>query len=203
MWQQSDVENKTIMDGMRPGDYILEDIDGDGKITSDKDRQFLGTSKENFRWSLTNTFNYKDFSLLVYINSIWGGNGYYLSGSNTPYYDEYVNSSAHNRTVYDYWTPSNVDAKYPRSDYQQNARYKGTKYMDRSFIKLQKLALSYNLSKLVKQYGINNMRLILSADNLLTIAPHWDGLDPETGSGVTISSSPSIRTYQVSLMFNF
>ena len=203
MWQQEDVDNGTIMDGMRPGDYKLEDVDGDGKITSDKDRQFLGTSKENFRWSLTNTLEYKDFSLMIYINSIWGGNGYFQSGSNTPYYDEYINSAAHNRSVFDYWTPRNTDAKYPRLDYNSNARYKGTKYMDRSFIKLQKVALSYDLSRFVKRFGFNNMRLSLSADNLLTFAPHWDGLDPETGSGLTISSSPSIRTYQMTLLFNF
>ena len=203
MWQQSDVDNGTIMEGMRPGDYKLEDVDGDGKISSDKDRQFLGTSKENFRWSLTNTLSYKDFSLMVYINSIWGGNGYFLSGNNTPYTDEYVNSAAHNRTVYDYWTPDNTDAKYPRPDYQANARYKGTKYVDRSFIKLQKIALSYDLSRLVKPYGFNNMRLSLSADNLFTFAPHWDGLDPETDSGLKITAFPSIRTYQMTLMFNF
>lgn len=203
MWQQSDVDNGTIMEGMRPGDYKLEDVDGDGKISSDKDRQFLGTSKENFRWSLTNTLSYKDFSLMVYINSIWGGNGYFLSGNNTPYTDEYVNSAAHNRTVYDYWTPDNTDTKYPRPDYQANARYKGTKYVDRSFIKLQKIALSYDLSRLVKPYGFNNMRLSLSADNLFTFAPHWDGLDPETDSGLKITAFPSIRTYQMTLMFNF
>lgn len=203
MWQQSDVDNGTIMEGMRPGDYKLEDVDGDGKISSDKDRQFLGTSKENFRWSLTNTLSYKDFSLMVYINSIWGGNGYFLSGNNTPYTDEYVNSAAHNRTVYDYWTPENTDAKCPRPDYQANARYKGTKYVDRSFIKLQKIALSYDLSRLVKPYGFNNMRLSLSADNLFTFAPHWDGLDPETDSGLKITAFPSIRTYQMTLMFNF
>ncbi len=203
MWQQKDVDNGTIMEGMRPGDYKLEDVDGDGKISSDKDRQFLGTSKENFRWSLTNTFDYKGFSLMIYINSIWGGNGYFLSGNNTPYYDEYINSGAHNRTVFDYWTPQNTGAKYPRLDYNSNARYKGTKYMDRSFIKLQKVALSYDLSPYVKPFGFNNMRLSLSADNLFTFAPHWDGLDPETDSGLKISSSPSIRTYQMTLLFNF
>ena len=108
-----------------------------------------------------------------------------------------------NRTIYDYWTPTNTDAKYPRPDYNQNARYKGTKYVDRSFIKLQKIALTYNLSRYVKQFGINNLRLSVSADNLFTIAPHWDGLDPETNAGLTISSQPSIRTYLMTLMFNF
>ena len=203
MWQQEDVDNGTIMEGMRPGDYKIEDVNGDGQITSDADRQFLGTSKENFRWSLTNTLDYKDWSLMFYFNSIWGGNGYYLSGSNTPYFDEYVNNPNLNRTVYDYWTPTNTDAKYPRPDYQQNARYTTTKYVDRSFIKLQKIALTYNLSRYVEQFGINNLRLSVSADNLFTIAPHWDGLDPETNAGNTISAQPSIRTYLMTLMFNF
>ena len=89
MWQQEDVDNGTIMEGMRPGDYKLQDVDGDGAISSDKDRQILGTSKENFRWSFTNTFQYKDLSLMLYFNSVWGGNGYYLASS-TPYFDGYV-----------------------------------------------------------------------------------------------------------------
>jgi TonB-linked SusC/RagA family outer membrane protein len=202
MWQQSDVDDGTIMDGMRPGDYKLEDVNGDGKITSDEDRQFLGDSNANFRWSWTNTLTYKDLSLFIYFNSVWGGNGHFLSGSNTPYNDPYVNSGNLNRTVYDYWTSENTDATYPRPDYAK-ASYRGTKYMDRSFIKLQKVALNYNLSKYVKPFGIEGMSASISADNLFTIAPHWDGLDPETGAGVTISSSPSIRTYLMTLMFNF
>lgn len=202
MWQQEDVDNGTIMEGMRPGDYKLEDVNGDGKIDSTNDRQFLGTTKENFRWSMTNTLTYKDWSLMIYINSIWGGNGYFQS-ANTPYTDEYINSAAHNRTVLDYWTPENVDAKYPRLDYTQNARYRGTLYQDRSFIKLQKVALTYNLSRWVKNIGLNNMKLSLSADNLFEYSPHWDGLDAETGQGLSINTRPSIRTYQMNLTFNF
>ena len=202
MWQQNDADNGTIMEGMRPGDYKIEDLNGDGKIDSENDRQFLGTSKENFRWSMTNTFTYKDWSLMVYINSIWGGNGYFQS-PNTPYNDEYINSGQHNRTILDYWTPENTDAKYPRLDYQTNARYKGTLYQDRSFIKLQKVALAYNLSKYVKKIGLNNMKLSLSADNLFEFSPYWDGLDAETGQGMSINARPSIRTYQMNLIFNF
>lgn len=202
MWQQSDVDNGMIMEGMRPGDYKLVDVDGDGKITSDKDRQFVGNTNPNFRWSLTNTLNYKEFSLMVYFNSVWGGNGYYLSEKNTPYNDGYANNPNINHPVYDYWTPENTDAKYPRPDYK-NAAYQGIKYIDRSFIKLQKVALSYDLSRFVKPAGFNNMILSVSADNLFTFAPHWDGLDPETDQGVYDQALPSIRTYQMTLMFNF
>ena len=202
MWQQEDVDNGSIMEGMRPGDYKLEDLNDDGQIDSENDRQFLGTSKENFRWSMTNTLTYKDWSLMIYINSIWGGNGYFLS-ANTPYNDEYINSGQHNRTILDYWTPENTDAKYPRLDYQKNARYKGTLYQDRSFIKLQKIALTYNLSRFVKKIGFNDMKLSLSADNLFEFSPYWDGLDAETGQGLSINARPSIRTYQMNLVFNF
>lgn len=202
MWQQEDVDNGTIMEGMRPGDYKIEDVNQDGKIDSEHDRQFLGTSKENFRWSMTNTLTYKDWTLMIYINSVWGGNGYFKA-PNTPYNDEYINSGAHNRTILDYWTPENTDAKYPRLDYQQNARYTATLYQDRSFIKLQKVALTYNLSKFVKKIGLNNMKLSLSADNLFEFSPYWDGLDAETEQGLSINARPSIRTYQMNLIFNF
>ena len=202
MWQQEDVDNGTIMEGMRPGDYKLQDVDGDGAISSDKDRQILGTSKENFRWSFTNTFQYKDLSLMLYFNSVWGGNGYYLASS-TPYFDGYVNRGDLNHPVYDYWTPTNTDAFYPRIDYKDNASYTGTLYLDRSFIKLQKVSLSYDLSRYVRPMGIHNLSLTLSADNLWTFAPHWKGLDPETGQGLNDESRPSIRTYLLTLMFNF
>lgn len=207
MYQQANKDNGTIMTGMRPGDYILEDVADangtkDGKITSDKDRQFLGNSNPNFRWSLTNTFNYKEFSLLVYVYSIWGGNGYFLSGSNTPYNDGYSGNGAINHPVYDYWTPTNTGAMFPRLDYSR-AAYRGIKYFDRSFIKLQKVALSYDFTKMVKPLGIYGLSCSLSADNLFTYAPHWVGLDPETNSGLTASSIPSIRTYLFSVTVNF
>lgn len=203
MWQQKDKDNGTIMSGMRPGDYKLEDVDGGGAITSDKDRQFIGNTNPNFRWSWTNTLQYNNFSLMLYFYSVWGGNGWYLSENNTPYYDGYVNNGAVNHPVYDYWTSTNTGAKFPRPDYADNAAYTGTKYIDRSFIKLQKVSLTYNVSNLVKSWGINGATCSFSADNIFTYAPHWEGLDPETDSGLSSSSLSSIRTYLFSLSFNF
>lgn len=207
MWQQEDKDNGTIMSGMLPGTYKLEDVPDvngvvDGKITSDKDRQFIGNSKENFRWSLTNNFKYKELSLMVYLYSIWGGNNYYLSGNNTPYNDGYANRGDLNHTVYDYWTPTNPGATYPRPNVA-SAAYRGVKYFDRSFIKLQKMSLSYDFTKLVKPWGINGLSCSISADNLFTYAPHWEGLDPETNTGLNFNGIPSIRTYLFAVSLNF
>ena len=202
MWQQEDKDAGTIMTGMLPGTFKLEDVNADGKITSDKDRQFIGNSKENFRWSITNTFKYKELSLMVYLYSIWGGNDYYLSGNNTPYNDGYANRGDLNHTDYDYWTPTNTGAMFPRPNYA-NAAYRGVKYFDRSFIKLQKMSLTYDFTKMVKPWGINGLSCSLSADNLLTYAPHWKGLDPETNTGLNFNGIPSIRTYLLAVSINF
>ena len=203
MWQQEDKDAGTIMEGMRPGDYMLEDIDSDGAITSDKDRQIIGNTDPNFRWSFTNTFKYKQISLMLYVYSVWGGNDYYLSDNNDPYNDGYVNTPNINHPVFDYWTPTNTNALFPRPDYKFSSQYPGIKYFDRSFIKLQKVSLSYDLSKFVKPWGINGMTCSLCADNIFTYAPHWEGLDPETDSGVTVNSVPSIRTWLFSVSLNF
>ncbi len=203
MWQQEDEDNGTIMNGMKPGYFKLEDVDGDGAISSDKDRQFIGTTEPNFRWSWTNTLKYKNLSMMLYFYSIWGGNGHYLSTTNTPYNDGYINFEAMNHPVYDYWTPTNTDAMFPRADYYSKTPYRGIKYIDRSFIKLQKVSLTYNMSDLVKPFGIHGLSCSLSADNLFTYAPHWVGLDPETNNGVTDRAIPSIRTYLFSVSLNF
>ncbi|MEQ6118786.1 SusC/RagA family TonB-linked outer membrane protein [Reichenbachiella sp. MALMAid0571] len=199
MWQEEDSD---IMTGLRPGDYLIEDINGDGVISSEDDRQIIGNTNPNFRWSLTNTFKYKDFSLMAYVYSIWGGKDWYLSGENNPHQDFGVDRTDINHPIYDYWTPTNTGAEFPRPDYG-DAAYRSKKYYDRSFIKLQKVALSYDFSRLVEPTGINGLTLTLSADNLWLHAPHWDGLDPETEQGLTNDARPSIRTYLLSLSANF
>lgn len=203
MWQTEDSVKQVIMTGMRPGTYKLSDVNNDGKITSDSDRVFIGDSKPAYTWSLTNTVKYKDFSLMVYIYSMWGGNGHFLSGSNTPYNDAYANNPAINHPVYDYWTPNNPNGMFPRLNYTTAAAYRGVKYFDRSFIKLQKISLTYDLTKMVKKYGVGGMTFSVSADNLLTYAPHWVGLDPETNSGLTDVSIPSLRTFMGVININF
>lgn len=210
MWQQEDVDDGTIMTGMRPGDYKTEDVpdingEVDGQITSDMDRQILGNTKPNFRWSFTNTVNYKRWSMMVYLYSIWGGNNWYLSGSNTPYFDFGVFRTDINHPIYDYWTPDNTDALFPRLNYSEikNEAHGVKKYFDRSFIKLQKVSISYDLSDVVKPLGINSLKVSLSGDNLATYAPHWLGLDPETNQGLENDHRPSLRNYSLSVLVNF
>ncbi len=209
MWQQADKDNGTIIAPFKPGTYKLEDVNGDGKIVSGSgvdDRQFLGTTNPNFRWSLANTFSYDKVSLLVYINSVWGGNGYFLA-KNTPQNDPYASRGDMNHPVYDYWTPTNTDAEFPRPSSFVSGRptdaSNTSKYYDRSYIQLQKIALNYDISQYFKQIGVNGFNLAISGENLFTYAPHWLGLDAATGNGLSTSSIPSLRTVSINLNVNF
>lgn len=202
MYQQSDVDNGTIMNGWRPGEYIIEDLDNSGTITSDKDRQILGSEKENFRWSFTNTFEYKGISLMVYLYSIWGGNGWYLSKANNQNNNMAANPAV-NCPVFDYWTPNNTGAYFQRPDYGRTGAVRAYKPVDRSFIKLQKISLTYDVGQWLKNSFVGNLVVGVSADNLLTFAPHWIGLDPETNQGTLEGAIPSVRTYNISVALNF
>ena len=134
--------------------------------------------------------------------SVWGGNGWFQT-TNAPYTDFGARVTRVNMVVYDYWTPENTGALFPRPDYWENSAYKRHKYFDRSFIKLQKVALTYDFSSMVKPIGIQGLTTTLSADNLAAYAPHWVGLDPETAQGLQSSSRPSLRTILFSVALNF
>lgn len=202
MYQQADVDNGTIMKGWRPGEYRIEDLDNSGTITSDKDRQILGSEKENFRWSFTNTFDYKGISLMVYLYSVWGGNGWYLSKANNQNNNMAANPAV-NCPVFDYWTPNNTGAFFQRPDYGRAGAVRAYKPTDRSFIKLQKISLTYDVGQWIKDSFLSDLMIGVSADNLFTFAPHWKGLDPETNQGMIDAGVPSIRTYNLSVALKF
>lgn len=70
VWQVADsTEAKKY--GLLPGDFHVEDVNGDGKY-SDDDRQFIGNTNPKFRWTLRNEFSYKNFYLSFMMYSVWG-----------------------------------------------------------------------------------------------------------------------------------
>ena len=131
------------------------------------------------------------------------GNGYFINCGNTPWNDAYANRGDINHPIYDYWTPTNTNAEFPRPSYVTKATSRAPKYYDRSFIRLQKVALGYEATKYVKKYGIQGLNISISVDNLGTYAPHWIGLDAATGAGVNASAIPSLRNLMMNFNINF
>ncbi|KAA6316800.1 TonB-dependent receptor SusC, partial [termite gut metagenome] len=202
MWQMADYKAGIIPNGFTYGTYKVRDIDGDGEYTAAKDRKILGYTDPSYRFSIQNVLQYKNWELKAFINSIQGGKDYYYAQPGNVLLNP-DNIFQSNRFKWDYWTPENPNARYrqigffpPALDYQYSP------YIQRSFIRLQNLTLSYKVPPAVlKKIGVNNLNVYATGNNLFTITD-WDGWDPETGTGLG-GDYPLLRTYSVGINFDF
>ncbi len=197
------------------GMYEVVDQNEDGKLDSQNDYKILGYNDPSYRFSISNTFNYKNWSLFAFINSIQGGKDYYYGLD--VLMDEHI-SGGFNRLVegeqpleysfpkYElapYWRPENPDAIYQRIKGSLVSGQLAQRWTQRNFIRLQDVSLSYNFdSHLLKRISISNLRLYLSGKNLFTLTK-WRGWDPETGEAITRNGRPVLRSYTFGINVNF
>ena len=179
------ISDDNIPAGFSPGQYQLRDVNGDGEIKAEDDRQILGHREPAYELGIQNTLRYGDFALKFFIKTIQGGNDGYLN-INNPWASGYgtpgtAQSANWFNEVY-YWSPNNPNATYRLPG--TNSAIGGQRYFARNFVRLQDISLSYNLNeKLVDKIGLQGLKVYVSGKNLLTITD-WEGWDPETGQGL-------------------
>lgn len=182
VWQEADLFNKTITSGYYPGQFKIQDLNDDGAITADKDRKIIGSKDPNYRISLNNELTYKNLSLTIFLNSIQGGNGYYIDSNNGSLvaggtdYAYRLNRTA----VRAYWRPDAPVNNAPGMYY--NPKIDPGIYQSKSFIRLQDVTLAYTFDKkLLDSIKLDNLKLYVSGKNLYTWTK-WSGWDPETNA---------------------
>lgn len=192
-------EGDEIPSGFRPGFVRLKDLNGDGKIDS-QDRETLGqTGQPLYRWGITNYLEYGPFSLSIFINAMQG----WLGGFNRadPNSNFGANYPARPLNQFDngWWTPENKSNTSPSLGY--NNPYQHNYYFSRNFVRVQDIALTYNLPpSFITRTKLANMRLTASAKNLLTF-DSWPGTDPESGGSAT--GFPMPKTVSIGLNMSF
>jgi TonB-linked SusC/RagA family outer membrane protein len=184
--------------GWFPGQFRYDDLNGDNTITPEADRTVIGYTEPNYRFSITNSLSYKGFNLSVMLNSIQGGSNYYL-GNNAeninPRY--YMPQRMNNSLINPYWSPD-APTTNTTGIYNNPPRQSGI-YQSRSFVRLQDVSLSYNLSpSALKTLGLANLSLYVSAKNPY-VWTKWQGWDPETG----LSDTPLMRSFIGGVRFSF
>ena len=197
------------------GMYVVVDQNEDGKLDSENDYKILGYNDPSYRFSITNEFKYKNWSLFTFINSIQGGKDYYygldesLGESVSGGFNRLVSGeqpmqwSFPKYELYPYWRPENPDAIYQRIRGNVNPGQLANRYTQRNFIRLQDISLSYNFSSnFLDKFNIDNLRLYLSGKNLFTLTK-WRGWDPETGGAITRTGRPVLRSYTFGVNINF
>ena len=192
------VGDTDIPNRYREGDFRIVDTNEDGSITSD-DRVVYGNELPNYRFGITNTITFKNLSLTAFVNSIQGGNNWYMLDNRALNPNAYFPGRA-NMVNIPYWTPDNPTNEYPRIDYRPRNRHRFDE--DRSFVRLQDVTLTYDLSSsaFINRIGIDKLRLYTSGKNLATWT-NWSGYDPELGT--TLGQSPIMRSYVLGVQIGF
>lgn len=172
VWQLSEKEQAAVY-GCQPGDFKYKDQNEDG-IMNNKDKVFQGYKTPRFRWTSRNELTYKDFSFSAVIYSYWKYYGAFQRAAN--------NYSFPDRTSdYDFprWTSTN-----PINDYARiGSKNIGTNWIDKSFIRLENITLSYSVPKnVIQRFAVQSLRLSCSMQNAGVWAPDWNFWDPESES---------------------
>jgi len=188
------------MTGAAPGAPKYIDLNKDGKIDAN-DRTVLGSNKENFRLSLSNTVRYKSLELYVMVSGIFGGNGYYLRSNTSAYMTSGTGRFNDNTISKPYWTPDNASNKYPSAYFSGDSRFLGLQ--SQGFVRIQDVSLSWNInSEWMKKNHVNGVKLFVTGRNLATFTK-WVGGDPETGTTVQSNILPVATNYAVGANFSF
>lgn len=175
-----------------------KDLNGDGKVDANNDREILGDSNPKFFGGLTNTFGYKGFELNVFLQYSYGNKIYNYNAMEleAPTGGQNVYKDLVNR-----WTPTNPSNEYPKASTNRNLLVSDRFVEDGSYLKLKTLSLSYSFPKLNFKH-IGGLRVYVTGQNLLTWT-NYKGYDPEVSyrgastleAGEDFGGYPQSRTY--------
>ena len=119
----------------------------------------------------------------------------------------------------DYWTPTNIDAKYPRltapgsASHTNNYSYASDRYiLNGAYMRLKNITLGYTLPKaLTSKIGMQKCRVYVTGQNLLTFS-HNSFIDPESsefnnqmsnGGANSARNYPTLKYYGFGLDIDF
>jgi TonB-linked SusC/RagA family outer membrane protein len=195
---------KATPQGAAPGDLLLKDLNGDGRITADDRRAYSNLQQE--RPTTTFAFNgflaYKGFDLTVFMQGATGRKDYWLNIYNNTNFN-----NARYAASWEHWTNpwswDNREGLWPRLGGSGNNRQSTTFWLDdMSYLRVKNVQLGYTVnSKLLTRMGVTNLRIVGSTENLGTLTA-FRGLDPEK-QGDDNNVYPLNKSYSIAINLSF
>lgn len=197
---QEDLEKYPQMSGATLGDFIFEDLDGDGQITTfDRKRcDLTAVPQIVFGLNFDLTWRNLDFSLL------FQGQGrarYYYAPLTDPVSGNLERDAAANA-----WTLTNSNSDYPRmgSNISNGSVTRSSfYYRNAAFLRLKNVEIGYTIPKKVwgERIPVKGLRLYVAGYNLLTVSG-LKNVDPET-SDESFQTYPQMRIFNAGLKLTF
>ncbi|WP_256011698.1 SusC/RagA family TonB-linked outer membrane protein [Desertivirga xinjiangensis] len=198
----TDVANSPkLSGGEKPGDIKYRDVDGDGKITADKDQVALGNSLPRYVYGGNASISFKNIDFGFSFQGIGKQLGKPGKLMYQAFVDNYGNVPSY--MVDNTWTPDRTNAKYPRLSYNnRNVNYANSDFylFNTAYFRLKDVTLGYTFNKrLISKAGMKGLRLFVSATDLFSVSKFPKGWDPEMG----VSENPIVTTYYGGLSVTF
>jgi len=206
---QEEVDNSPQQPGKGLGRIRYKDLDGDGRITNDYDRTWIGVGDPDFIFGLNFQAKYKNVDMSMFFQGVYGNQ---VIDSWIEYTDFWnisnVTNKNHLKDVFDAWSPQNPNSNKPAlSTRNLNDEGRTSTYFlrDGSYLKLRTAEIGYTFpDHIVQKASISRVRAYASANNIFTLKKWWGddkfvGPDPENpGFGYVI---PFSFTFGVNITF--
>jgi len=208
------VPTNGLIQKVRPGSLKLKDLDGDGAITADADRQIIGKTEPNFTGGFGINATYKNFDFSAMFSYVVGNKVYNA--------DKMVTTQTYTRTTNfsNLRTEMSVDKRFTYlnrntgeivTDLATLKTMNEGKTMwspvwmgpntpilqsydieDGSFLRLQNLTLGYTLPKSwTRKFACSRLRLYCTLNNVFCLTG-YSGYDPEVNSPARNSGSSGV-----------
>ncbi|MCG6190774.1 SusC/RagA family TonB-linked outer membrane protein [Maribellus maritimus] len=195
----------------KAGHFIFADINDDKVINSD-DRTSIGNPHPDLTLGLNLNLAYRNFDFSAMLYSSIGNDVLNLDRRILDF--NYMEFWRGTRRLYESWgSPhlgNNADAQMPLAEINDQVSQLPSSYYveDGSYLRLTNLQVGYTFSNtVIKNIGLENLRLYVVGQNLLTITG-YDGLDPAFYSsginfGVDAGRWPTVKTYMFGINVTF
>ena len=208
--------------GMRyvlPGDYIYEDINGDGIIDGDDIRPtaLANDGQPLYNYGLMLSGSWRHFDLNILFQGAAGFDTYHTLIYTTPFWQDgnlpsWFMDSWHHADPYDMnseWIPGELPAVRLAAYHPFQNQISNKSYLDCSYVRLKNIELGYTFDQpALKKAHIELLRIFVSGNNLYTFANKYvKGYDPETiatvGGYTTGWVYPLMRTFNAGVSLYF
>lgn len=195
------VNSLAHLPGARPGDIIIEDIDGDEKITADDRIIFDKAAIPQTNFGITFDIGYKNWNFSALIQ----GTGSTLINMSS---DDRVGTGG-NYFKYEFedrWTPDNIDATKPRAYEREEPYWRSTHktnyfYQENGYARLKNINLSYTIpNRFANKILLKNAELFFTGNNLLILWSQNKIQDPENNH---MQTYPIMRNYSIGARISF
>ena len=188
---------------LAPGDLRFANLNDDDIINAE-DQEVLGSTIPRYTFGVSFNGRFKGFDMNLLLQGVGKVDGY-VTYVAYPFWSGGTAFETHK----DRWTTENqnVNATWPRLYFYDNTNnYLNTDFYLRSaaYLRLKNIQLGYTLPvSLTRKALIENLRVYLSGENLLTFTKFWAGWDPEVSPGQGGTYYPQVKTISLGLDIKF